>query len=314
MFDVQKFVGELQDYIGKALKPLADRVKALEEREPARGEPGRDGADGRDGQDAPPVSEARLRDALSPALAKHVADWLAANPPTPGADGANGRDGVDGASVNMDQVEQIVAARLDEIEREAAVQVQAAIDALPVPQDGENGRPGADGAPGRDGASITLDDVRPMLEAELAKWALDFERRAQGVLERAVERIPAPPAGKDGRDGVDGKNGRDGLALRHLSVEQVDERTMTLTLRDDERVEHVHLAFPVVIDRGVYREGDSLYEKGDGVSFGGSFWIAQKDAPDGKPGMSSDWRLAVKKGRDGKDGRNGIDFTKQVKP
>jgi len=55
-----------------------------------------------------------------------------------------------------------------------------------------------------------------------------------------------------------------------------------------------------VLDQGVFRESEA-YEKGDGVTFGGSFWIAQKDAPEGKPGTSADWRLAVKKGRDGKD-------------
>lgn len=45
------------------------------------------------------------------------------------------------------------------------------------------------------------------------------------------------------------------------------------------------------------------YLEGDGVTWGGSFWIAQKDTatkPDG-----GEWRLAVKKGRDGKDGLAG---------
>src|SRR5690606_38723523 len=133
----------------------------------------------------------------------------------------------------------------------------------------------------------------------------DFERRAQGVLERAIAAIPKP------------KDGRDGLDLRHFKAEQVDERTVTLTLQDDERTEHVHLSFPVVIDRGVFSEsgkpGGGLYEKGDGVTYGGSFWIAQVDGPEGVPGLSKDWRLAVKKGRDGRDGRNGIDKTAPVK-
>lgn len=45
------------------------------------------------------------------------------------------------------------------------------------------------------------------------------------------------------------------------------------------------------------------YEQGDGVTFAGSFWIAQKDTSS-KPGESSDWRLAVKRGQDGRDGRD----------
>lgn len=61
------------------------------------------------------------------------------------------------------------------------------------------------------------------------------------------------------------------------------------------------LKFPVVLDRGVYRKG-SRSEKGDGVTYGGQFYIAQRDT-DAVPGESPDWRLAVKRGRDGKDAR-----------
>lgn len=264
MLDVQKFVGELQDYIAKALGPIAARLKALEDREPLSGEPGRDGVDGRDGKDAEPVTDDRLRDALAPEVARHVGDWLAGNPPAPGQDGKDGQDGTNGAD-------------------------------------------------GRDGVSVTLDDVRPLIESEMSKWALDFERRAHGVLERAVERIPAPQAGKDGRDGVNGKDGLDALQLDDFDLALSDDgRTVTLSLQQGDRRIERSLQFPVVIDRGVYSDG-SGYAKSDAVTFGGSLWIAQKDAPDGKPGLSADWRLAVKKGRDGKDGRNGIDFVKPVK-
>ena len=62
------------------------------------------------------------------------------------------------------------------------------------------------------------------------------------------------------------------------------------------------LTLPVPLDRGVYLES-KVYQRGDGVTFGGSWWIAQKDAPEGKPGTSPDWRLACKRGRDGADFR-----------
>jgi hypothetical protein len=60
------------------------------------------------------------------------------------------------------------------------------------------------------------------------------------------------------------------------------------------------LTFPVVLDRGVYKS-ESAYAKGDGVSFGGSFFIAQRDTSE-RPETSDAWRLAVKRGRDGRDG------------
>ena len=150
------------------------------------------------------------------------------------------------------------------------------IKTMPAPKDGEPGK------------SVTLEEVRTCLDAELATWALGFERRAQDVLQRAIDRMPPP------------KDGRDGFSLDDLQIEQRDERTTVLRFVRGELVrEHVlRLGHP--LDQGVFREG-TAYLRGDGVTFGGSWWIAQKDAPAGKPGMSADWRLAVKKGRDGKD-------------
>jgi hypothetical protein len=54
----------------------------------------------------------------------------------------------------------------------------------------------------------------------------------------------------------------------------------------------------VVIDRGVWREGQE-YKAGDGVTWAGSYWIAQKDTS-AKPDSGDGFRLAVKRGRDGK--------------
>jgi hypothetical protein len=57
--------------------------------------------------------------------------------------------------------------------------------------------------------------------------------------------------------------------------------------------------------KGVYRKGCS-YSRNQATSHQGSLWIAVKDYPEKEPGEpSSGWRLAVKKGRDGKDGKNG---------
>lgn len=107
--------------------------------------------------------------------------------------------------------------------------------------------------------------------------------------------------GTNGRDGVDGKDGLDGLGFDDLTVEHDGERAFTIKLAQGSRVKDFTFTVPAVIDRGVFNDG--TYTKGDGVTFGGSYWIAQKDVPEGKPGLSPDWRLAVKKGRDGKDGK-----------
>lgn len=80
-----------------------------------------------------------------------------------------------------------------------------------------------------------------------------------------------------------------------------DGRTVEFSLGAGEARTTRSVKFPVVLDRGVYRKG-SRSEKGDGVTYGGQFYIAQRDT-DAVPGESPDWRLAVKRGRDGKDAR-----------
>lgn len=186
-----------------------------------------------------------------------------------------------------------LTARLAEIERrpvpadgksvtveELRPMVDQFLRSIPAPKDGKDGE---------DGKSVTLEDVRTYLDAELATWALGFERRAQDVLARAIDKIPAP------------KDGKDGLPVEEFEV-VLEGRALTLTIgRGELRKSHT-LRIPALLDAGVFRDG-ATYEQGDGVTFGGSYWIAQKDAPEGKPGLSSDWRLAVKKGRDGKDWR-----------
>lgn len=167
---------------------------------------------------------------------------------------------------------------------------------LPEAIKGDPGQPGRDGEDGADGTSVALEDVERMVEGRVAAWALDFERRAQGVLERAVDRIPRPADGKDGRDGTDG------VGFDDLTVDHDGERGIVLRFARGSEVKEFPLSFPVTIDRGVYKEG-SAYQRGDAVTWGGSLWIAQKDLPDSKPGMGDGWRLAVKKGRDGKDGK-----------
>ena len=141
---------------------------------------------------------------------------------------------------------------------------------------------------------LTPDERKALAESMLphmreahAKWALDFERSATELMLKAVGNIPEP------------KDGRDGLTLEHFDAElSEDGRTLKLMLADGQRefVKELRLATPIY--RDVYKAG-SDYERGDAVTYGGSLWIATKDAP-GTPGNGDGWRLAVKRGRDAK--------------
>jgi len=137
----------------------------------------------------------------------------------------------------------------------------------------------------KDGASVTLDDVRPALEAEVARWALDFERRAGETLQRVVDRMP------------EAKDGRDGFTPDDLQL-ALDGRVLTITLcAGERRISRELVLAGMPIDRGVYRKGVHA-EAGDGYTYGGGYWIAKQDTDEPPAGPSAHWRLAVKRGRD----------------
>ncbi len=237
--------------------------------------------------------------ALDPILAR-----LAAIEARPAPE--KGDPGEDGASVTLDDVQPVIQAALDGFSSKA----MALIAAIPKPKDGRDGVDGKDGAPGKDGVdgkSITVDDVAPMLERKMAEWALDFERRAQETLQRAIDRMPVPKDGAPGKDGRDGIDGKDGLGIEDFHWDlDVDAGEMVLVFERGDVRKEFRKPVPVMVDRGVFKAGEQ-YRQGNSVTWGGSSWIAQKHDPAGKPGESADWRLSVKKGRDGKDGVPGKD-------
>ncbi len=162
--------------------------------------------------------------------------------------------------------------------------VDKAVSAIPAPKDGQDG--------------LGIKELLIDRAGELVATMTNGETRRIGpvvgkdadmpALEKmAREMIEALPKPKDGLDGI----GFDDLSM----VEETDG--IYLRFARGENVKRFRL--PVVIDRGIYREG--LYRSGDGVTYGGSFWIAQEDTTE-KPDGGKGWRLAVKRGRDGKDG------------
>lgn len=150
----------------------------------------------------------------------------------------------------------------------------------------------------------SVDEVAAVFERRFSDLTLSWERQARDTFEKAADRIPVP------------KDGKDALPLESFDLSLGDDdRTVTVKMQAGETVVEKSIRLATVLDRGQFKAGEA-YERGDGVSHGSSFWIAQKDNPDGVPGMGkSDWRLAVKKGRDGKDLRDNsstVDTSKGV--
>ena len=139
----------------------------------------------------------------------------------------------------------------------------------------------------------------------------------KGERGEAGKQGPTGPTGIDGKDGDCGAKGEPGrnaadLVLLQEYIEQRFERMLeatTVTTPDGGRtfiwclgdVKLREIKTAVVLDAGVWRDGQT-YVPGDGVTMGGNFFIAQTTT-NGKPGKSEDWRLAVRRGTDGRDAR-----------
>lgn len=191
----------------------------------------------------------------------------------------------DGKSVSIDDV-------LPAIEE----MVEKRVSALPRAKDGEPGRDGRDGV-GVAGALINRDGelVLTLSDGTTKGLGVVVGRDADmGALEATVKAmVDAIPRPKDGLDGV----GFDDLDVKHDG-----ERKITLRFARGDNVKEYEIDLPGFIDRGVWKEGK--YVKGDGVTWGGCFYIAQKEtAEKDKPGTCDSWRMSTKKGRDGQDGR-----------
>jgi len=112
------------------------------------------------------------------------------------------------------------------------------------------------------------------------------------------------PMGEKGAPGVDGTNGRDGT-LETLSIVQSDDlRTLRFCAPDGTAIGTA--TFPVVLDRGLY-DATKAYVVGDLVTQHDALWIAQAAIDVGiTPGAGpTPWRLAVRKGPKGRDGKDG---------
>jgi hypothetical protein len=328
--------GVMAEAIKAATAPLLARIAALEARPVIHGRDGRDGSPGpagekgatgdrgergEPGKDAPPVDT----DAIVKAVVKQI--------PTP----VNGRDGKDADTAvlevlkaDVDGLRKAVSdltMKAQTPQEPVADLVQKAIAAIPAPKDGR------DGERGKDGTSVTVDDVAPLIQSEVAK---------------AVSAIPAPKDGRDGADGVGvagavigrdgdliltlsdgtvkslglvvgrdgqrgekgepgthGKDGLDGLGFEDLAVVlEDDERTFVITAIKGERVKEIgRFKVPVLIYRDVYKPGQK-YEPGDVVTWGNQSFVC-KEATTIKPGDGPAWRLMVRKGGDGKAGPPG---------
>jgi hypothetical protein len=104
--------------------------------------------------------------------------------------------------------------------------------------------------------------------------------------------------------GRDGKDGEPGMGFDHLEVSFNGHRTMVFKFTRGEKTKEFSFPIPVPLYREVFEEGATYY-RGDMVTFGGSIWHCAEPSTTTRPGEGNlAWKLATKRGRDGKDGRS----------
>lgn len=166
-------------------------------------------------------------------------------------------------------------------------------------QKGDPGEPGSPGEPGQKGEAG--EPGPPGLPGEKGDPGSPGPVVAGAVKDHTGELVLTLTDGTILRTGIfDGAPGRDGVSFTDLAAEVRDGgRVLVLRAGGGEAATSWEFPLDVVLDRGVFRQGET-YRKGDGATWGGCWWIAQRETS-AKPGDDNDdWRLAVTKGRDGR--------------
>lgn len=291
--DDQALADVIAATVAEAVKPYAARIAALEAREPVHGKDGRDGKDatpidvdlmvsrlmtaiphpvngkdGRDGKDAEPVD----LDAIVLKVLELVPPPAKGEKGDPGESikGDPGRDGKDAEPVDVPAI------------------VRQVVELMPSPQKGDQGLPGAPGRDGKDGVGV-------------AGAVIDRGGNLILTLSDGTTKELGMVQGQKGEPGTNGTDGKDGLGFEDMDFIEDTFGRVSAEFRRGDVVKTARLFS--IVDRDVWKAGET-YEKGDGVTLGGSFWIARRQTT-ARPETTDDWRLAVKRGRDGRHGKDG---------
>jgi len=223
------------------------------------------------------VIASTIKDATDPLLerikaleeARYVAENL--SPPLLAEPGPPGPAGKDAEPVDLAEVARMAAAL------------------VPIPKDGKDGINGKD-------AAI---DLQAIATAAAALVPIPRDGR-DGMTGQ-----PGPP-GRDGAKGADGLNGKDGKDAVPFTAFDASYEAETAELVHrytcGDEVKEYRWKTSVPRYKGIYEHGKT-YEAGEAVTYSSSLWIAGQTTqakPGGSDAESRAWRLAVKKGTDGK--------------
>lgn len=148
---------------------------------------------------------------------------------------------------------------------------------------------GIDGAPGADGKDALALEVLPEID-QSKSYVRNTYAKHNGGLWRSFEQTHGLRGWECIVDGV------------HAVMPVLEGKSLTLTVIQSSGTESVLMAdLPIQEYKGVYRP-EEAYIAHDTATWAGSLWHCNVTGTKAKPGDgSSDWTLAVKKGRDAKE-------------
>lgn len=262
------------------------------------------------GKDADPVNYEDIQQRIDDAAVKAVSAL-----PVP-------KDGNDADPIPLETVENMV---------------KEAVSAIPVPKDGVSvpvetvqemvaeqvAKEVAKIPKAKDGDSVPAEAVQAMVEEAVAKAVSAIPKAADGNPGRDaldIEILPVIDAEKSYPRGTYAMH-RGGLwksfqntvgwtgweclvnGVHKFHVAQLDandpRKFYAISELSDCTSIHTDITLPTMQYKQVWKEGVN-YQKGDTVTWGGSLWHCEKDTAE-KPSEGHEcWKLAVKKGRDGK--------------
>lgn len=283
-------VTEVKSMLAVQFDPLVKRLEALEAIQMPSAEVAASMA----------VKELIDSDSLDALIGLRVTSYLSANPPAQGEKGEDGRDGKDGIDGKDGENGRDGTNGLDGKDGINGVDGK----------DGENGRDGIDGKDGRDGIDGN-DGINGEkgIDGKDGRDGEDGVGLAGAVIDRDGELVVTTTNGAAIKLGcIVGRDGADGVGFDDMSAESDGEGRVTLKFIRGQQVKEFPLTFEIPVYRGYWREGRKC-EAGHMLTHEGSVWIAKR-ANCSKPCLENkeDWQLAVRKGRDGKDGANGRDL------
>ncbi len=212
----------------------------------------------------------------------------------PGKDGSAGRDGTSGKSAFELAVEKGYAGTellwLESLRGAAGGHGADGREG----KDGRDGRDGKDGEAGRDALAI---DILPGIDEAKSYARGTFAEHRGGIIRAIRNTDPITDAGLEKAGWVVSMNGVDRETEETLDEGRTINRTTHYT---NGRTFAREIKTSALLYREVWREGE--FERGDVVTWGGSAWHCQGKTMD-KPGTSAAWRLMVKEGARGKDGK-----------